>query len=196
MGNDSLLCRWHLLYFTGPSLLSLLQIQQGISSARLDDTKSMKGAVLDWIVPCHVPLNPPIAHNVKTNCGYQHFVTGGLLCPAGLNWHDPEYEDSVNICYTKGLTHKSEQEWGTGLDWNCCWALLRIVWNGTFAKNVQSTGPCHPQAWLWHNMPCHGPLQQGLLPQLNDPVGRCCRGLTQWVAYTGCLYHVEQAQLS
>ena len=85
--------------------MSLLQIQQGISSARSDDTKSMKGAVLDWIVPRHVPLNPPIARNVKTNCGYQHFVTGGLLCPAGLNWHDPEYEDSVNICYTKGLTH-------------------------------------------------------------------------------------------
>lgn len=50
----------------------------------------MKGAVLDWIVPRHVPLNPPIARNVKTTRGYQHFVTGGLLCPAGLNWHDPE----------------------------------------------------------------------------------------------------------
>ena len=57
----------------------------------------------------------------------------------------------------------SAKEWtrmwlprGTGLDWNCCWALLRIVWSGTFAGNVQSTGPYCPQAWLWHNVWLNG----------------------------------------
>jgi len=28
-----------------------LQVQKGVSSARSDDTKSMKSAVLDWITP-------------------------------------------------------------------------------------------------------------------------------------------------
>ena len=39
-------------------LLFILQIQKGVSSARSDDTKSMKGAVLDWITPRDVLLNP------------------------------------------------------------------------------------------------------------------------------------------
>jgi hypothetical protein len=41
------------------------QIQKGASSARADDTKSLKGAVLDWITPKGQPLNPPLARNVK-----------------------------------------------------------------------------------------------------------------------------------
>jgi hypothetical protein len=48
----------------------------------------MKGAVLDWI---DVPLNPPLSRNVKTNRGFHHNATGALLCPAGVDWGDPEY---------------------------------------------------------------------------------------------------------
>ena len=66
------------------------KIQKGISCARSDDTKSIKGAILDWIMPRDAPLNPPLARNVKTNRGYHHPVTGELLCPAGVDWNDPE----------------------------------------------------------------------------------------------------------
>jgi hypothetical protein len=34
-----------------------LKIQKGASSARADDTKSLKGAMLDWITPQGQPLN-------------------------------------------------------------------------------------------------------------------------------------------
>jgi hypothetical protein len=68
----------------------LLQVQKGVSSARSDDTKSMKGAVLEWITPRDVPLNPPLSRNVKTNRGFHHSATGVLLCPAGADWDDPE----------------------------------------------------------------------------------------------------------
>jgi hypothetical protein len=68
----------------------LLQIQKGVSSARSDDTKSLKGAVLDWITPRDVPLNPPLSRNVKTNRGFHHNATGVLLCPAGADWNDAE----------------------------------------------------------------------------------------------------------
>jgi hypothetical protein len=70
--------------------LRLLQIQKGVSSARSDDTKSMKGAVLDWVTPRDIALNPPLARNVKTARGFHHNATGSLLCPAGVDWNDPE----------------------------------------------------------------------------------------------------------
>ena len=66
------------------------QIQKGVSCARSDDTKSMKGAVLDWITPRGIALNPPLSRSVKTNRGYHHNATGALLCPAGLDWSDSE----------------------------------------------------------------------------------------------------------
>jgi hypothetical protein len=71
-------------------LLFLLQVQKGVSTARLDDTKSMKGAVLDWITPRDVLLNLPLSRNVKTNRGFHHNATGTLLCPASADWDDPE----------------------------------------------------------------------------------------------------------
>jgi hypothetical protein len=66
------------------------QIQRGASSARSDDTKSLKGAVLDWIVPRGQPLNPPLARNIKSDRGFHHERTGALLCPADLDWSDLE----------------------------------------------------------------------------------------------------------
>ncbi|KAF8342369.1 hypothetical protein F5887DRAFT_1215964 [Amanita rubescens] len=65
-------------------------IQKGMSSARSDDTKSLKGVVLDWITPRDMPLNPPLSRSVKTTRGFNHPVTGALLCPAGLDWNDPQ----------------------------------------------------------------------------------------------------------
>jgi hypothetical protein len=75
------------------------KIQKGVSSARSDDTKSLKGAVLDWIFPRDgdtrnvLPMDPPpqpLSRNVKTNRGFHHPITGELLCPAGVNYKDAE----------------------------------------------------------------------------------------------------------
>jgi hypothetical protein len=75
------------------------KIQRGVSSARSDDTKSLKGAVLDWILPRDgdmrnvLPMDQPPQHlgrNVKTNRGFHHPITGALLCPAGLDYNDAE----------------------------------------------------------------------------------------------------------
>jgi len=67
------------------------KIQKGISSARSDDTKSLKGVILDWITPEGQHLEPPLSRNVKSNRGFNHDRTGCLLCPAGLDWSDCEY---------------------------------------------------------------------------------------------------------
>jgi hypothetical protein len=62
------------------------KIQKGVSGARSDDTKSLKGTILDWITPPGEALNPPLARNVKCDRGYHHERTGALLCPTGLDW--------------------------------------------------------------------------------------------------------------
>ena len=75
------------------------KIQRGVSSARSNDTKSLKGVVLDWIFPRDgdmrnvLPMDPPpqpLGRNIKTNRGFHHPVTGVLLCPAGLDYSDAE----------------------------------------------------------------------------------------------------------
>ena len=62
-----------------------------MSGARSDDTKSLKGPILDWITLQGQSLDPPLSRNVKVNRGFHHERTGSLLCPAGVKWTDPEY---------------------------------------------------------------------------------------------------------
>ena len=81
------------------SLAHLLKIQKGISSARSDDTKSLKGVVLDWITPRDQPLRPLLSRSIKTNRGYHHPTTGALLCPAGLDWTNQELNIPFRVCY-------------------------------------------------------------------------------------------------
>jgi hypothetical protein len=75
----------------GTELSALSQVQKGASSARSDDTKSLKGAILDWITPQGLPLNPPLSRNVKIDWGFHHERIGALLCPAGLDWSNHEF---------------------------------------------------------------------------------------------------------
>jgi hypothetical protein len=67
------------------------QVGKGASSARSDDTKSLKGPILDWIVPEGGTLNPPIARNNKTNRGFNHDQIGALMCPVDYDWSNLEY---------------------------------------------------------------------------------------------------------
>ena len=75
-----------------------LELQRGVSSARSDDTKSLKGPILDWIVPVGQSLNPPLARSIKMDRGFHHEHTGALLCPAGLDWSDIGYSLFLYIC--------------------------------------------------------------------------------------------------
>ncbi|KJA15039.1 hypothetical protein HYPSUDRAFT_109097, partial [Hypholoma sublateritium FD-334 SS-4] len=70
-------------------------LQKGASSARSDDTKSLKSAIVDWLTLPGEPLIPPIARNVKTGRGFHHKITGGLLCPAGVDWANKEIKEKL-----------------------------------------------------------------------------------------------------
>ena len=64
------------------------QIQKGANGARADDTKGMKGPIVDWITPKGQSLTPHIPRNIKSGRGFNHDRTGALLCPAGLDWNN------------------------------------------------------------------------------------------------------------
>lgn len=66
------------------------QISRGAAAARGDDTKSIKGTVLEWIKPKDRNIEPPISRSVKTNRGFKHELTGSLLCPVDLDWSDTQ----------------------------------------------------------------------------------------------------------
>jgi hypothetical protein len=87
--------------------LVLSKIQKGVSSARSDDTKSLKGPILDWIIPAGQSLHPPLARNVKMDRGFHHERTGALLCPAGLDWSDPEQVFNL-MCVALSPAHRAE----------------------------------------------------------------------------------------
>jgi hypothetical protein len=90
MGMADLVSVFNCTIYSSTSDHVCFQIQKGVSCARSDDTKSLKGAILDWITPRDTPLNPPLPRNVKMNRGYHHPTTGALLCPAGIDWNDSE----------------------------------------------------------------------------------------------------------
>ncbi|KAJ3518520.1 hypothetical protein NMY22_g13631 [Coprinellus aureogranulatus] len=82
-------------------------ISKGISSARSDDTKSLKSAVVDWITPPNQVLIPPIQRNIKTDRGFHHVRTGELLCPVNLDWDD----DKIRRDLTSGQLVPSGDMW-------------------------------------------------------------------------------------
>ncbi|KAG1717579.1 hypothetical protein EDD22DRAFT_983875 [Suillus occidentalis] len=68
---------------------------KGASGARGDDTKTLKSAVLEWLVPRGQPLIPPLSRNTKSDRGFNHEVTGRLLCPAGIDWSNAETKQAL-----------------------------------------------------------------------------------------------------
>ncbi|KAH6885164.1 hypothetical protein BKA70DRAFT_1377492 [Coprinopsis sp. MPI-PUGE-AT-0042] len=70
-------------------------IGKGASSARSDDTKSLKSVIIDWITPPNGVLLPPLQRNIKTDRGFYHPRTGELLCPVNLDWNDPKIRDQL-----------------------------------------------------------------------------------------------------
>lgn len=103
----------------------MLQIQRGISNARLDDTKSLKGAILDWITPHDQPLRPPLFRHIKMDRGFRHERTGSLLCPVELDWSDPEY--ALSLQYSAMDVNQSIIELRSSYA-VACW--LSLVTNG------------------------------------------------------------------
>ncbi|KIJ10242.1 hypothetical protein PAXINDRAFT_86370, partial [Paxillus involutus ATCC 200175] len=70
-------------------------IQKGANSARADDTKGMKIAIINWITPKGQTLSPHIPRSVKAGCGFHHERTRVLLCPAGYEWANSDIKTKL-----------------------------------------------------------------------------------------------------
>ncbi|KAG1769425.1 hypothetical protein EDD22DRAFT_996534 [Suillus occidentalis] len=70
-------------------------IGKGAAGARGDDTKTLKSAILDWISPKGEAIQPPLHRNSKIDRGFNHELTGSLLCPAGLDWNDTQTKENL-----------------------------------------------------------------------------------------------------
>ena len=69
---------------------TFVQIQKGVNGSWADDTKGMKGVIIDWITPPDRDLVPRLSRKHKFDRGFQHETTGVLLCPASVDWNNPE----------------------------------------------------------------------------------------------------------
>ncbi|KZP23215.1 hypothetical protein FIBSPDRAFT_737788 [Athelia psychrophila] len=70
-------------------------VRKGIAASRSDDTRGLKGAILDWIIPRGEVLTPPLYRNVKHDRGFHHDRTGFLLCPAEYDWSNTEIKEKL-----------------------------------------------------------------------------------------------------
>ncbi|KAG1882190.1 hypothetical protein F4604DRAFT_1921918 [Suillus subluteus] len=70
-------------------------IGKGASAAQGEDIKLLKPVVIDWIVHVGEVVLPPLPCNSKITCGFNHPLTGRLLCPAELDWNDAETKQKL-----------------------------------------------------------------------------------------------------
>ncbi|KAH6871076.1 hypothetical protein BKA70DRAFT_1131287 [Coprinopsis sp. MPI-PUGE-AT-0042] len=106
-------------------------IQKGSAGARADDTKGLKGVILDWITPRGHSLQPPLMRNVKTDRGFYHPRTGELLCPVGYDWNDPGTKEALRT----GTLVVAGDEWPVFL-YRDYQADPRRIWEGLFRSNL------------------------------------------------------------
>ncbi|KJA13711.1 hypothetical protein HYPSUDRAFT_208140 [Hypholoma sublateritium FD-334 SS-4] len=79
-------------------LKSVPGLEERLMSAESEDEIHAFAALLqkvDWLTPPGEPLIPPIPRNVKTGRGFHHEITGGLLCPAGVDWSNQEIKEKL-----------------------------------------------------------------------------------------------------
>ncbi|KAH6876954.1 hypothetical protein BKA70DRAFT_1378496 [Coprinopsis sp. MPI-PUGE-AT-0042] len=109
----------------------LFHITKGASSARSDDTKSLKSVIVDWITPPNGVLLPPLQRNIKTDRGFYHDQTGELLCPVDLDWADPKVREQLR---SGDLTPTGDQ-WPRFLYQNYAYNL-EDAWEGLFRSGL------------------------------------------------------------
>jgi hypothetical protein len=69
-------------------LIILLQLRKGAGGARGDDAANLKLVIVSWIVALFGNPLPPLSPNIKSDRGFEHDVTGHLLCPIDYDWTD------------------------------------------------------------------------------------------------------------
>lgn len=65
-----------------------MQLQKGASGAHGDDAANLKPAVVSWLTELLENPAVPLSPNNKSERGFEHELTGKLLCPVEYDWND------------------------------------------------------------------------------------------------------------
>ncbi|KZP06774.1 hypothetical protein FIBSPDRAFT_763898, partial [Athelia psychrophila] len=74
--------------------VSHIAAMASVSTARADDTKGLKGAVVDWITV--KGQKSQLSRHIKSDHGFHNDRTGELLCPAAWDWKDDEIRKGLD----------------------------------------------------------------------------------------------------
>ncbi|KAF8057992.1 hypothetical protein FPV67DRAFT_1429091, partial [Lyophyllum atratum] len=113
----------------------------GVALITLDDVKSMKGNILEWITPPGVTLRARLDPSVKKTRGFGHAVTGALLCPAHLDWSDPYVQEELRTSGPVGVANAAEH-WPIFIYQNYFYDPDN-VWEGLFRSSLLVTAYRH-----------------------------------------------------
>lgn len=74
------------------------ELNKGADSARGDDATSLKSAVVHWLMSAE-PEEPPLRPDEKDGRGFDHDLTGRLLCPVDYNWWRADHRTAIRDCH-------------------------------------------------------------------------------------------------
>jgi hypothetical protein len=66
-----------------------LELRKGAAGARGDDAANLKPSIVSWIVDFFGNMAVPLSPTSKSDRGFEHDITGQLLCPVDFDWSDP-----------------------------------------------------------------------------------------------------------
>ncbi|KIK76228.1 hypothetical protein PAXRUDRAFT_170574, partial [Paxillus rubicundulus Ve08.2h10] len=88
-------------------------INKSADSARGDDCATLKPAVVHWLMSARPAPEPALEPSEKTGRGFNHDVTGHLLCPVDYDWSDTEHRSAIRDYHPDFLV--TEHNWPTFL---------------------------------------------------------------------------------
>lgn len=68
-----------------------MKLRKGASGARGDDAANLKPAIVSWVLSLSVHPVVLLSPTSKADRGFEHDLTGRLLCPIEYNWLDERY---------------------------------------------------------------------------------------------------------
>ncbi|KAI6013029.1 hypothetical protein EDC04DRAFT_2579635, partial [Pisolithus marmoratus] len=97
------------------------QLNKGADSAHGDDVASLKLAVVHWLMSAE-PEECALQPDEKDGQGFDHELTGHLLCPVDYDWYSSDHHAAICDCHPKFLV--------TAYSW-----LMFLYENETFDLN-------------------------------------------------------------
>ncbi|KAF8833422.1 hypothetical protein BDN67DRAFT_986045 [Paxillus ammoniavirescens] len=87
--------------------------ERGADCAQGDDCASLKPAIVQWLMLVRPAPEPPLDPFEKTGRGFNHDITGCLLCPVDYDWRDAEHCSAIRDFHPDFLV--TEHNWPTFL---------------------------------------------------------------------------------